>query len=415
MLNVKKNLAVVCQNRKLPFIFEEAEKLGIEITFFYNSEECAPASLPAVKYSVALPLFSDEDEALKTMEDQYKLHPFDGIITLFEPALNFASKAARKLKIPYLSENVIENCRNKNLTRRIMHEHGLNTPTFIELREEEIPEKASLKFPLVVKPTNGFSSQGIIRVDDYENLVEAIKKVWEINHKELGKFVYGKGGVILESFIDGPEFAIETLSSNGVVTVLSVGDKGDCKGPYFEEGIYISPANIDNELRQNICDEVRRVVLALGITEGPAHVELRIDSNKKPYVIEVAPRIGGSGISHFIVKASTGINFLQLAMRQALNMPQPELPDHVLSQHTAGNYIIPLQGDGIFKEIEGITEVNEMKETKRIFQFIEPGTKILPYPHFSGYPGFILTQHDNHQECVKFHEYLDKNLSVVYQ
>lgn len=415
MLNVKKNLAIICQNRKLPFVFEEAEQSGIDITFFYNAEECAPSSLPAVKHTVALPLFSNEDEALKIIEDQYKHHPFDGMLTLFEPALNFAAKAAKKLNLPYLSESVIENCRNKNLTRRIMQEHRLNTPIFIELAEEEVPDKADLQFPLVVKPTNGFSSQGIIRVDDYETLIQAVKKVWEINHTELGKFVYGKGGVILESFIDGPEFAIETISSNGVVTVLSVGDKGDCKGPYFEEGIYISPANIDNELRQNICDEVRRVVLALGITEGPAHVELRIDKDKKPYVIEVAPRIGGSGISHFIVKASTGINFLQLVMHQALNMSQPDLPDTVSARHTAGNYIIPLQGNGIFKEIKGITEVNDMKETKRIFQFIEPGTNILPYPHFSGYPGFILTQHENHQECVEFQDYLDKNLNVVYQ
>ncbi|BBL32105.1 ATP-grasp domain-containing protein [Pantoea ananatis] len=415
MSNVRKNLAIVCQNRKLPFVFEEAEKLGIDITFFYNSEESAPLSLPAVKYAVALPLFSNEVEAFKIMEEQYKQHPFDGILTLFEPALNFASKVAKKLKLPYLPESVIENCRNKNLTRRIMLENRLNTPTFIELSEEEIPDEAALEFPLVVKPTNGFSSQGIIRVDDYESLVKAVKKVWEINHTELGKFVYGKGGVILESFIDGPEFAIETLSSQGVVTVLSVGDKGDCKGPYFEEGIYISPANIDNKLHKDICDEVKRVVLALGITEGPAHVELRIDSNRKPYVIEVAPRIGGSGISHFIVKASTGINFLQLVICQALNMAKPDLPDNVTSKHTAGNYIIPLQGDGIFKEIKGINEANNMEETQRIFQFIEPGTKILPYPHFSGYPGFILTQHQSHQDCVEFHEYLDKNLTVVYQ
>ncbi len=34
MSNVRKNLAIICQNRKLPFVFEEAEKLGIDITFF---------------------------------------------------------------------------------------------------------------------------------------------------------------------------------------------------------------------------------------------------------------------------------------------------------------------------------------------------------------------------------------------
>ncbi|MDI3410502.1 hypothetical protein QKW52_09700 [Bacillus sonorensis] len=34
LTKLNKHLAIICQNKQLPFIFEEAERLGIEVTFF---------------------------------------------------------------------------------------------------------------------------------------------------------------------------------------------------------------------------------------------------------------------------------------------------------------------------------------------------------------------------------------------
>lgn len=415
MSTLQKNLAIICQNRKLPFVFEEAKAMGVEITFFYNENESPPPVIPGVVRSIALPLFDDEDQALNIVMLENKVHRIDGVLTLFEPALDFAAKIANRLGLPFLPENVVEQCRNKNMTRRVLHDSGLNTPSYIELKEGEYPDIDQIKFPLVVKPTNGFSSQGVTRANNHDELRNAIDKVWEINRTQLKDFIYDKGGVLLESFIDGPEFAIETFSHRGEVTVLSIGDKGNGKGPYFEEGVYIAPANIDEKLRDEIADEVRRAVKALGINEGPAHVELRIDQKQKPFVIEVAPRVGGSGISHYIVKASTEINFLQVVICQALGMELPNKMGVLVKPiFTAGNYIIPVQGNGIFVEIDGLANLREKSEVEYVFEFMDPGHKVLPYPHFSGYPGFILTRHTDHAACEYFYHDLQKNLKIKY-
>ncbi|MEA5100861.1 ATP-grasp domain-containing protein [Pantoea sp. S18] len=415
MSTQKKNLAIICQNRKLAFVFDEAQAMGVEITFFYNENEPPPPVLPAVVRSIALPLFDDEEEAINKVMLANREHPIDGVLTLFEPALDFAAKIAHQLGLPFLPEYVVEQCRNKNMTRRVLHDNGLNTPSYIELKEGEYPNVDQIKFPLVVKPTNGFSSQGVTRANNHDELKSAIDKVWEINNTQLKNFIYDKGGVLLESFIDGPEFAIETFSHCGEVTVLSIGDKGNSKGPYFEEGVYIAPANIDEKLRDEIADEVRRALKALGISEGPAHVELRIDHKQKPFVIEVAPRVGGSGISHYIVKASTDINFLQLVICQAFGMEIPiKLELMAKSIFTAGNYIIPVQGSGIFIEIDGLANLREKPEVQYVFEFMDAGHKVLPYPHFSGYPGFILTRHTDHAACEVFYYDLQKSLKIKY-
>ena len=51
-----------------------------------------------------------------------------------------------------------------------------------------------------------------VRVDDWKELEEAVRKVEAVNETDLNRFVHGKTGIIAEQFIDGPEFVIETLS-----------------------------------------------------------------------------------------------------------------------------------------------------------------------------------------------------------
>ncbi|MDI5787758.1 ATP-grasp domain-containing protein [Bacillus licheniformis] len=49
-----------------------------------------------------------------------------------------------------------------------------------------------MSYPLVVKPVNGFSSQGVVRVDDRKELEEAVRKVEAVNQRDLNRFVHGK-------------------------------------------------------------------------------------------------------------------------------------------------------------------------------------------------------------------------------
>ncbi|GAA3314032.1 hypothetical protein GCM10020331_005600 [Ectobacillus funiculus] len=56
-----------------------------------------------------------------------------------------------------------------------------------------------------------FSSQGVVRVNTYEELLEAVRKVEEINKHDLSQFVQNEAKIIVEQFIDGPEFAIESF------------------------------------------------------------------------------------------------------------------------------------------------------------------------------------------------------------
>ena len=87
-------------------------------------------------------------------------------------------------------------------------------------------------FPCVVKPIAMSASRGVIRADDPEELAAAIERVRTI--------VAGAGDedersrLLVESFVSGPEVAVEGLLTGGRLEVLAIFDKPDpLDGPFF--------------------------------------------------------------------------------------------------------------------------------------------------------------------------------------
>lgn len=417
-MNNQKYLAVVGQNLKIPFLFDEAERLGIEIVLFHNSANDADLkSLYSSVTKVVRISYDDENLTKKKVIDEYNERPFNGIMTLFEPLVVLVADIASELQLPYFSKECVEICRNKYKTREALADASLNVPAFIHWTTTMNDlENTSLLYPVVAKPINGFSSQGVIRADTKEQLLIAVDNVKKINEESLKLYTTDQVGVIIEEFIDGPEYVAETFSVNGDVYVLSIGYKGNCRGPYFEEGVYVAPPELSGDIISEIEKQVMSAVKAVKIFNGPAHVELRLNSENKPFVLEIGTRIGGSGVSHFIVQNSTGINFFKLVFEYAMSIEiNREDLCPLTEKRIIGNYIIPIQGSGIFEKIENMDTVKKMSNILRILEFIEPGCSIRPYPFFSVYPGVILSQHGSYTDCFEFYRYLDANLKLVYK
>lgn len=414
---MNKKLLIIGQDVKLNFIFEEAKRLGIDVYYVHEGNESILLDDIYAKEVFSLPIFSNPDQAIDDLEKLNTIYKFDGVLTLYDPALSIVARICKHFNFTALDIEFTENCRQKNNIRRILKENNLNTPEYFVFSEvSEIDfESFNNLYPLIVKPSNAFFSHGVCKVSNQEELIKAVREVNDINKNNISKLVYERPQIIIEKFIDGPEFAIESFTVDGEVHVLSIGYKGNCKGPFFEESIYIAPANIPRNVYEDIEDQVKKALIALGIKNGPSHTELRVDQNWKPYLIETAPRIGGSGISHYIVHESTGVNFMELVLKHALGQIDESIIHNKYKENkVAGNYIIPVKGSGIFKEFKNIEVIKKDPQVKQFLEFYENGLEVLPYPNFSGYPGFILTVHDTYQECEDYYRKLDNEIVVEY-
>ncbi|WP_375694502.1 acetyl-CoA carboxylase biotin carboxylase subunit family protein [Bartonella sp. AC158YNML] len=415
-----KKLALVCQrNTKLPFIFEAAQAANIELVMIYDTAENAPIQhLAAVSETWKLPVFDKPEAALDAFAAGVKERNIAGIMTLREEAILWTALAAKKINTPSIEPEVAALTRNKYLMRQAFAKAGLRTPKFLYIdNPEDLSQTQTLDYPLVIKPVSGWASTGVMLAKNPEEFSKLIKAVWNIQHKDMARFNDKNKpvGLIVEQYLPGKEFVVECFVDTTGVHVLAVGDKGQPEGPWFEETIYRQRCDIDDPLIIALCEAACSGVKALGINMGAAHVELRLDANNLPYIIEIGARIGGSGVSHFIVEQGTGISFAKLCMKAALAEQNLDLPDVLPAKKVAANYIIPLHGYGRFSGFLGLDKVVQHPQTSRTIIFFETDHISPPPPAFGGYPGFIFSVHASNEEARNYHKWLDDTLSIIWQ
>lgn len=266
----------------------------------------------------------DPAAALAALGERHKNVPFDGITTLYDPAVPFVAEAAEALGLPGLGSGTARAVQDKRIMRRRLAEAGLNVPGFVVLDDPGTPADATgLDFPVVVKPANGFSSLGVTKADSAERLGAVVDEVWQVCRSKLHQVT----GLVVEEFLDGPELAVESFAHRGTVQVLTVGYKGEPVGPHFEEGVYRAPALLPPHVQDAVVREVVAAHSALGVTDGPTHTELRLRGGERPYLLELGARIGGSGVSHYIAEHVTGADLAADALRLAAGLAPCSLPD----------------------------------------------------------------------------------------
>ncbi len=148
----------------------------------------------------------------------------------------------------------------------------------------------------MLKPLGLSASRGVIRANNPTEFIAAFRRIENLLadpdiarlHEDQDRFLQ------VESFIEGREFALEGILTNGELRVLALFDKPDpLDGPFFEETIYVTPSREDRATQDAILRTTQAAVRALGLTHGPIHAEMRVNA-RGVWMLEVAARpIGG--------------------------------------------------------------------------------------------------------------------------
>lgn len=233
----------------------------------------------------------------------------DGILTTSDYPVRVVAYVSEKLRLPAMTQRVAEVCTNKYEQRKLFHENGINTPFFIKC--DVNTDLSDLNdFPYIVKPVDSSASRGVVEVHNAEQLKEAVTGACELSRSRIA---------IIESFIYGKEFSVETLTQNGETHIIQITEKltrGEDKG-FFVEDTHIEPARICETDAEAIRKEVLRAAKAVGVDNCPTHTEIKLWDGK-PYIIEMACRLGGDYITSDLVPLSTGISMMENLIRLSL-------------------------------------------------------------------------------------------------
>lgn len=165
-------------------------------------------------------------------------------------------------------------------------------------------------FPAMMKPVDSQGQRGCFRVDSPDDILTHFETSFEYS-------VCGK--VIIETFIDGPEISVNSYRYNGETVFAVVSDR-----EVFEEypgGLpkkhRIPSQFADNETRAAAEDIVDKAADKLGLTDGPCYCQMKIGSDGKPYILEIAPRLDGCHMWN-LIKHWCGVDLLDACFTHLL-------------------------------------------------------------------------------------------------
>jgi len=285
----------------------------------------------------------------------------DGIMTLAtDMPMRAIAIATSALGLPGISYDVAVRATDKGEMIKAFESANVESPWFFivkNLTELDIVRN-TLTYPCILKPTDNSGSRGVMMVHEAEQLNAAF--AYSLSHSR-------GGNVIVEEFLTGSEISVEVMAVNGVVHILAITDKLTTGAPYFVEMGHSQPSALPEDDLTKISDLAARAVKAIGIENGPAHVEIMLTKDG-PKMIELGARMGGDNITTHLVPLSTGIDMV----RATIDLATGKIPD-LTPKFQKGSAIRYLSApEGIISSITGIEQarqvdgVNEVVITKNI-------------------------------------------------
>ena len=235
----------------------------------------------------------------------------DAVCSVSSDLTNIAvNYVAERLSLTGHSINCINISTNKLLMRKKLYGH-CPIPWFQNIQEAKDLTLDSANFPLIVKPIDRSGSRGVSLIHSKTELDSAIEI--SLSHSFTDS-------ILVEEYIDGNEYSIESISQNGKHKVLQVTQKITSGAPNFIEIAHIAPAVLSLEEYLKIEAITINALTALDIKNGASHTEVKINFKGQLNLIEVGSRMGGDFIGSDLVPMNTGYDYLRSVLDVSLGI-----------------------------------------------------------------------------------------------
>lgn len=303
---ILKKIVIIGANDFQNQLIIKAKDLGYQTHVFAWEEDAVGKNNADYFYPISI------IEKEKILEICKKIKP--GAITSVasDLAMITVNFIAQKLNLVCNGENCVKFTTNKYEMRKQLKKSSISTHLFYEvgLNQDISHLNKTIKFPVIVKPTDRSGSRAITKVSSFSQLNDAIKRAISNSFEKKA---------IIEEYIDGEEYSCECITFKGNHYFLALTKKFTTGSPNFIETGHIQPSGISHELQSKIIKVVFKCLTALQIENGASHTEFKITKNGEIKIIEIGARMGGDCIGSDLVKISTGYDFLKMVIDIALN------------------------------------------------------------------------------------------------
>lgn len=330
---MKKLMVLAAGLLQIPVI-KKAREMGYYV-IAVDDDPKAPGMALADKAIVPGGLM-DEDKMVTIAREEH----IDGVIhPCSEVAMNVMGRINDELHLCGISKEIAIRATNKHLMREAFEKYGAPSPMSILTKDEEDAWSSfcnDFDTNAILKPSRNSGSRGIAKVE---------KGISKEQFVILYQRAFGESRdhqVLIEQFIEGPEFSVEVIVWKGEPHVLAVTDKKTTEAPYFVELGHNQPSLFPEAIQKKLKDGAIAGCKALGLTNCAAHCELKVQ-NSEAYLMEIGARMGGDFISTELTHLSSGIDMVAATVNVVLGV-EPNMKPLEDKHGVAIRYFTPKPG-----------------------------------------------------------------------
>lgn len=355
---MNKRLLIIGAGREQIPAYQIAKKMDLSVVGTDRNSEA-----PAFEYADEKLICSTRDAelTLETVLEYSKKKSIDGVMTIANDVPYTVSLVAQKLGLPGIPLKSAEFAKNKILMKTQFQKYDVPTSRFdvIDSEDKLFKKISNKKFPLILKPSDGRGSRGVLYLENTTDLKWAYKYAsYYSENKKL----------ILEEYAHGDQLSVEGIFVEEKYHPISFSDRNYnnlmSTKPYIVEDGGVIPTKYDEDICRKCSRVVENAARSLGIKFGSVKADIVL-SDDNPMIIELAARLSGNYLATHHIPMAYGVDIVSAVINLSLGneINKNDLIPKI-KKYIGVRYFFPKPG--IIKTIEGMEEVKSLEYVKML-------------------------------------------------
>lgn len=320
-----------------------------------------------------------------------------------DPAALPAAIVSERLGLPTNPSKSVEILGVKHLWRNFLQNNGFACPGNFTIHPDtplvEIMSKIqSLRFPVVIKPTDSSGSKGVTVLNNLSEIEKAIDIADSYSRNKV---------LIVEEFISNAFHSViggDIFVQDGHIVLF--GEMSCIRDDAWSGLIPIGerrPSGLSRRQMDKLHAELQRLVAMLDMRFGELNIEVLLDNNDDVHFLELGPRAGGNMIPIQLSDAF-GVDLVRANISAAMGCsPELELDEKPGCYFT---YVLHSHSDGMFKGVDFSEEIAGNVYRKVLYK--KCGDRVEAFDGAGKAIGIVFmhcgTEHEMNRICARLDE-----------
>lgn len=270
----------------------------------------------------------------------------DFLITVCaDQVLLVVAQISEDLGLPwYIDYKTAKSVSDKELMKKIFVDNDIPTSKYVVMNDFDIEKTRHLQYPLIVKPVDAYSSKGVRKVINDEELTIAFEEARNISRSK---------NAIVEEFFEGEEISVDLFVEDGKAHVLLISNSDKVMDDdHFAIFRGRCPVHASEKLKTEIARVSQKVADAFDIKNAPMLVQMLTDGEKVT-VLEFCARTGGA-MKWLLIQHASGVDVIKgvidltMGIKPEIKVREPE------TKYIVNDFIYCKSG--VYDHLEGFDE-----------------------------------------------------------